>query len=177
MPKQGVGKHRIVEASHIDRHEVPAGRGEPMDGPRQQLLARPRFAGDEHRLRRPGNGCDIAQERVHGRVLRHDLRKGLALVRSVTHQALLERARLLPQGAQLQSASHGRYQTVFVHRFHQVVDGARLHTLDGRLQVMRGRHDEGGQVRVVDGDLLQERLPRQVRHGQVEHYHPDRCQR
>jgi hypothetical protein len=63
---------------------------------------------------------------------------------------------------------------VLVYRFHQVVDGARLHTLDGGLQVMRGRHDDGGQVRVVGGDLLQKCLPRQVRHGQVEHDHPNR---
>ena len=86
MPKQGVGKHLIVEAGHIDRHKVPARRGEPMHGPRHELLARARFAGDEHRLRRPGNGFDIAKERVHGRVLRHDLGKGLALVRGVTAQ-------------------------------------------------------------------------------------------
>jgi hypothetical protein len=39
---------------------------------------------------------------------------------------------------------------------------------------MRGRHDDGGQVRVVGDDLLQERLTRQVRHGQVEHHHPKR---
>ena len=89
MAKQGVGEHLIVEAGHINRHKVAAGRGEPMHGPRHELLARARFAGNEHRLRRPGNGCDIAKERVHGRVVGHDLRKGLALGRGVTAQGLL----------------------------------------------------------------------------------------
>ena len=115
---------------------------------------------------------------MHGRVLRHDLCENGALERGVTARALREGPHVLAQGPQFQGALHGRHQPVLLHRFHQIVDGARLHTLDRYLQVLRGRHDDGGQVRVVGGDLLQERLSGQIRHGQVEHHHPDRviCQ-
>ena len=39
---------------------------------------------------------------------------------------------------------------------------------------MRGGHDDGVDGRVGGGDLLQQGLARQVRHGQVEHHHADR---
>src|SRR6185369_5106881 len=73
-----VAEHLALEelrrdCPHVDRDERALGaRAQSMGRPREQLLARPRLAGDENRQPRARGLLEIAKEGEHRRIARDD---------------------------------------------------------------------------------------------------------
>ena len=125
-----------------------------------ELLARARLAGDQHRDDALAQPADRAEHVLHRRRLAEDLRHlggrrvGLALV-----QAFLDGA-----ADQVDRLGH-------VEGLGQVVEGAALEGADGAVEIGVRRHDDDRQVAVLGLDLLEQVDPRAARHADVGDQH------
>jgi hypothetical protein len=125
-----------------------------------QLLARARFAGDQHGDDALAEAADGAEHVLHRRRLaenlRHLRRRGLGLT---LVQAFLDGAT-----DQVDRLGH-------VEGLGQVVEGAALEGADGAVEVRIRRHDDHRQVAMPGLDLRQQLDARAAGHPDVGHQH------
>ncbi|VVE50226.1 hypothetical protein PEP31012_04666 [Pandoraea eparura] len=145
----------------VQGDEGPGGtRRMTVQCPRDQLLARPRFAGDEHRGARMRETADRAEHVLHGARLPKNLRLfGNALVVRRLAQAFLDRAQ-----NQLDRA-------IDVERLGEIFERAALKGRDGAVQIRECRHDDDRQSRMSLLDRLQQLEPGTARHADVRDQH------
>ena len=131
------------ERAAVERDKRPfAPRRVHMDRAGDELLARSRFAGDEHGAARRSDGLDELKERQHRRARADDVRK---LVRGV--QRPLEEDVLLLQPLSLELAADAHAQ--LRHRIlglRHVVGRAETERLDGRVGGGEGGHHDADDV-------------------------------
>ncbi len=144
--EKGLGDRRAVEPD--ERAILP--EAVEMDEPRDHLLARPRFAGDEDRRLRGGDLGGGVEEPGHGGGAADQVPPVEPLA-----EAFLQEAVLLLQMAVVHRPFQCEAELVEIEWFGQVVVGPLLERLDGRLHGGVGGHDDDGDRRVEGLDLGQ----------------------
>ncbi|MCY1516120.1 hypothetical protein D9M68_507340 [compost metagenome] len=143
----------------VDRHEGAVGaRRVLVQRARHQLLARARFAGDEHRdvaLRQPADGTEHVLHR--GRLAEHFGRGDHALFGHFLALAFVDGAA---------DEFHSARQ---VEGLGQVLEGAALEGRDRAVEVGERGHDDDRQAGVLGLDLVEQVEPRAARHADVAH--------
>jgi hypothetical protein len=145
----------------VDGDERAARRaGCACAGARDELLARARLSGDEHRDDALAQAADGAEHVLHrGGLAEHFGHVGRARVAHVLAQALVDRT-----ADQLDRPRH-------VERLGQVLEGAALESADRAVEVGVRRHDDHGQARMALLDLGQQVDARAAGHADVRHQH------
>ena len=137
-------------------------RAELMDRLRDQLLARARLAGDEHRRARRRRLLDHLVDLPHlGAVADH--RPERAVLAQLPPQRLDLAQRLLP----FDDLVEQNLQPLDVDRLGQVVVGAFLHRLDRGLDRALRRQQQRGDVGALRLQRAQQRQPVHARHHQI----------
>ena len=134
-----------------------------VDRPGQQFFAGSGLAADQHRgvsLRPPGTRFpEHGPARATGPMMLSNPYFSSRALRRIAH--------LLDQPLVLERAVHDEDQLLVVDRLGDVVVGARLHGLDGRLHRAEGRDHHDGRLRMLGTDLLEQFHPGDFRHLQV----------
>ena len=131
-------------AAHGDERPL-LGVRRVVDRARDELLAGARLAADQHRRARRRDRADLLPDVADRRALAEDL----AGVRTTCGELDQLRARL----AARERGLHDRAQPIDVDRLDQVLVGAELDRLDGRLHVVARGHDDDRRL----GRALRER--------------------
>src|SRR5262249_16347483 len=77
MPEQLAFQEAFAEGAAVDAHVRTVGtRTQPVEGPGDQLLARPGFADEQHARPRSRHLAREAIDRTHGRAVSHHARQG-----------------------------------------------------------------------------------------------------
>jgi hypothetical protein len=141
-----------------------------VDGARDELLAGAALADDEHGRHRPGDAIDAREDLAHApRSADHALEDERAAGRVVVVRVGLAH---VVRGEQL--ADEGD-EARRIQRLLQVVRGAELQRLDGRVhRAATGDHDDGGRRLLRLGRVL--RLERREALHQVHPGHPGQIQ-
>ena len=150
-----------VSAVQLTGHERHAGaRRVGVDGARDQLLARPRFAFDQDGRRRAGDARDQLVDLQHDRALADDvLEVGLAL----GGDGLL----LGDEPPALERARDGEAQLLDVEGLRDVVVGAALDRLHRPRDVAEGGDQDDRRVRGLAGERRQHVEPARALHAHV----------
>jgi hypothetical protein len=156
-------EQRLRNRSAVHRHErvVAPGTG-GMDRARHQLLAGAALARDEDVGGRRRAAGDLPAYRLDG-----DARADEVLPDGVPMDHALTQARRLKRASMLQHAGDAADEIVDAERLLQVVTGAFLQRLDGRLDGgVAGDHDDGRE-RIHDPRLLEDVEPAEARKDDV----------
>ena len=147
-----------------DAHEGTAGAAAVVvQGPRHHFLARPGLAAEEHADVARGHAPDGLVDLLHGRVPPHE---GAELPDLL--EPRLERGDFLREPARRQRALGEQERLVEVEGLGEVVVGALLHGLDGRLHGAVGGHDHHLGIGALPADAAEEGQPVDARHADVE---------
>ena len=158
--EQRLGNRGAVDGDERERRA----RAQLVDGLRDELLARPRLAPDEHRRRRRRRLLDHAIERSNPGAVADDAAEA-ALLAQLAPQQLDLAQRLLPLDGLVQQDP----QPLRIDRLAQVVVGAVLDRVDGALdRALRGQQDERD-VRQLILQRAEQVVPAHPRHDQVAH--------
>ena len=65
MAEEGIGKDRVIQTGHVDRHQLAAAAAQAVGGLGDQLLADPALAGDQQRLGAFGHRLHVGKDRQH----------------------------------------------------------------------------------------------------------------
>ncbi len=146
--QQGFGQGRTVD---LDKRPVlPA--AVLVEGVGDQLFSRAAFTGNQHRgVRRRHQGYGV-EEPLHGRAFAHDICKVEA-----GFDTFAEEVVLLFQLPEAHGFFHQDLEFVDVEGFGQVIEGAGLEGVHGRVHRRVGRHDDDGDVRADLADAVQGR--------------------
>ncbi len=151
-------------AEQLTARKGPACRGLSECRARQQLLARAALAGEEHRRARARRSPDQIENLRHARAVRHDRESFLLERVPQAPQLLLEP--LLAQGA-----FDRRQKLLDPERLGQVVVGARLDRLDGRVDAPERGDDYDRHVAVGGVQLRQQVGAPHLGHHQIGDHH------
>ena len=158
-----------------DKGLVGAGRAE-VEGPRDQLLAGAALAGDQHGRRAGGDGADdLADRRDRRGAADHPgVDAGVAALRGAGRRGIRIVAgggagrkrgpRAGPGGAGLLD---DLVDLIAIEGLLQVIEGAELDRLDRGVDGAVGGQEDDGEVRLLDGEGLEEADPVEVGHAQV----------
>jgi hypothetical protein len=138
VPEQLALDELAADRSAVDRDERPAGpRARLVDGLRDELLAGPALAPDEHRQVRLRHLLDLLEDAAH-RSARADHRAQAV----VAPDSLEQQPVLVLEAPSLEGARHDEADLVVVEGLRHVVLGAGLHRLDRDLlgPVCRDHH-------------------------------------
>jgi hypothetical protein len=165
-PNSSLSSSDSASAAQCSFTNGPDARGlRSWIGRGDQLLARPRLAGDEHTRARRRDLGDGLEHVLHRRRAADDVVEAVFL-----GQARPEEARLgaEPTGRHLALDHDG--QLADVHRLRQVVARARAHRPHRRLDLAEGGHDDDRQVRVALPDLSEQLNPVHAGHLEIRHH-------
>jgi hypothetical protein len=145
----------LGDRATVDGHErALLAKAAPVNGPRDELLARPTLALDQHRRVRLGHALDKREDFAHGLRATQDLFEAGSLL------LLLEPAfALFFQPLVIRAAKQHHLEGVHVDRLRQIVEGAEPDGAERILPVRVSREDDdlgaGGDM----GQLLEEFEP------------------
>ena len=161
MAKQFGLQQVLRDGRRVDGHERPVGHGRVLvQRARHQLLARARFAGNEHRDHALAQPADGAKHILHGRRLAQHFGSGsLALFGHLFALAFFDRA-----ADQLHRFGQ-------IKRLGQVFKRATLEGRDGTIQIGIRRHDDDGQARLHLTHFFQQLQTRAAGHANVADQH------
>ena len=134
-----------------------------VDGAGDQFLAGAALAGDQHRHVLGGDAADGLVDLAHGRAGADD-----GAVHVGVRGGLGDHGRLAHPPGHLQRLADHPPQLVQVERLEQVVVGALLHRLDGRVRRLGHGDEDDRDARVDPADLLVDLQPGLVGQAQVE---------
>ena len=106
VAEEGVGEDVVVQAGHVDGHEVPPAAAQDMHRARHELLAHPGLARDQERPRAGRHRLDVLEDRTHRRADGDDVGEGLRPVQAAGEDTRLEQLILAVELAQLDAALH-----------------------------------------------------------------------
>ena len=72
VAEKGIGKDRVVEPGHVDRHQLAAAAAQAVGGLGNQLLPHPALPGDQKRLGTLGHRLHVGEDVQHGAVAGDD---------------------------------------------------------------------------------------------------------
>ena len=155
----------LVQGAAVHRDDRPGGAGaQVVDQPGQEFLSRPALPLEEDRGAAGGHPARHVDQALHLRapvddpVGRHPL----------VPQLLAEDFVLPEQRASLRNAVHEQQEFVEFHGFGDVVEGAGLHRIHGRLDRPVGRDDDDVDLRIDPLDRLEDLHPVHPRHLVIE---------
>ena len=129
-----VGRERAA----VDDDEREGGPvGVLVDGPGDELLARPALALDEDRAPGRGGGLDELEDLLHGLAPADDVAEAELPLELVPEPEVL-----LPEGLVLQGPLDRQQELLVLERLLDVVEGPDLHRLDGRFDRGVGGDDD-----------------------------------
>ncbi len=149
-------------AIHRDERLVRRGRVF-VDGAGDELLARSGLAADQDRRSRAGHGPDELVDVPHPPVVADDDPRPAPGRRA--RPPRVDGSSL--HGLVPQAPLHDRVELVQVQRLHEVVVGAALHRVDGRLHVVVRGHQDHVDVGTAAPDLVQHLEPGDAGHADV----------
>ena len=145
--KQRRGKSRAIRLD--DRMLRPGGTR--VDGLGNQFLARARFTRDHHGGAAACHVVDDIVDRLHGGGAPDDALKPLP-----RRGLLPKRSNLGPQARNPVHVPKHNLQAAWLDRLGQVVHGARLHRLDGGVQLLLPGHHHGREIGVCAAQMFQQ---------------------
>jgi hypothetical protein len=170
-------QHALGDGRAVDVHERPAAPREAMKGARNQLLARPAVARDEHGRVALRHALNEREHGTHGGVLGDDLRHPVLAREPVVEQCVLLRELLLLPGP-----AHEHVDLGHAVRLRQVVVGSEPNGADRRLDgAVAGDDDDlrwGGLGAQLSQHLQAVQLGHHdVQERDVERLRPERVER
>ena len=168
VPEEGVGKHVVVQPSHVDCHEMAFETAEVVQGPGDEFLADPGFPPDQNGLRGLGDGFDVLEDGQHFFVAGDDAGKRFGPFQGVGQDVVFEGQIFAPQLPKRHGPVNGGHQPVVLDRLDHVVEGTQLHALNRRLDFHRTGDDNRRYFGVSLVYLLQQLPAVEVRHVQIQ---------
>jgi hypothetical protein len=163
-PEQLALQELFRDGRAVQRQEGSLGAGAVLvDGAGDQLLAGAALAGDEYRHVLGGDAADRLVDLAHGKAGADDGPVHVGVRGGLGHHGRLPH---LP--GHLQRLADHAAELVRVERLAQVVGGALLHRLDGRVRRLRNGHEDDRDPGVDGPDLLVNCQPGLVGQVQVE---------
>ena len=163
-PNSSLSSRLLRDGRAVEGQERRLGPGAVLvDGAGDQLLAGAALAGDQHRHVLGGDAADGLVDLAHGRAGADD---GAVHVR--VRRGLGDHGRLAHPPGHFQRLADHPPQLVQVERLEQVVVGALLHRLDGRVRRLGHGDEDDRDARVDLADLLVDLQAGLVGQAQVE---------
>src|SRR3990170_4779708 len=171
VAEQGVREHVVVQPGHADGDERPSPPACPVDRPGDEPFPHAGLPRDQDGLGRPGDRLQVLKDGEHLRAVRDDLRKRLRGLHPPRQEPCFQRGDLLLEFAHLPRPVHPGHEPAALHRLDQVVERPVPHAGDRDFHIVHAGHDDDGDLGIFPPDRLQQVLPRQVGHRQVQDDH------
>ncbi len=170
VPEQLALQQRLGNGRAVDRQEAPGcPRAVLIDGPRDQLLAGAALAADQHGDVLRGDAADCFVDLLH-RFAAADHHVGVA---AGPRPARIHRHGHVHGPPDLKGLPDQLAHLGKVERLEQVVEGAALHGLDGRLAVAAGRDEDHRQRSVVALNAVEDVEPFRIGQHDVQKHRVD----
>ncbi len=168
VAEEGVAEYGVVESSGVNGGELARAATEPVDCPGNPLFSGAGFAGYEHGAERSGDGLAVAEDGVHGGVVRNDAVEGFGVFEAVGAEALGQQGVLSAEFVNFNGALDAGNEAALLDGLEHVVEGAGFHACDGGLDFIGHREDGDGQIGILIDDLGKKLESGQAGHGEVQ---------